>query len=382
MKALFRAQRREETAPEGGAFTAYLRSLEKGEPDSASLSALHHGLRTVLKAELRRRGLWNNPPSYLGVFGWASWGERTDSGDDALEELRAEAYPFLFVDRLRILRNHLAVKPNIDGMVLLAVRQFIQERQEKHDPIGAQVYAVLRSAVREALQMGELHLLQGSDRIGNDTFLGFRADAKAELQTVDLKPVVARWNSLLMPDLVTNRGRRQEEVVRRLRELLLELRQEGAEGFCFKDLIDPFKADVRARWASAFEQEEGETGVEEGEEGKVRRVRLVQPERGVEERQFLHKVIACVLETIAKLDVGQATQGYLYRLWQFCRMQAVSGDDRVPSARKLQELLDVPRERVPELFRRLGEVVEGCCAANSGELTVTSLMRGTVHGNS
>ncbi len=381
MKKLFRARRREETVPEG-VFTEYLRSLEKGEPDSKGFAVLRQALRHALRAELGRRGLWNSPPPYLGIIGWRSWDERSASGEGALDELHADAYPFVFVDRLRILRNHLAVKPNIDGMVLLAVRQFVQERQEKHDPLGAQVYAVLRSALRDALEAGELYLLQGSDRIGNDTVLSFRTGVEAAVRAVDLRPLVARWNGLLMPDLVTNRGRHQEEVVRRLRELLPELRHEGVEGFRFKDLIDPFKADVRARWAAAFEQQGGETGVEEGEEDEVRRVRLIQPERGVEERQFLHKVIACVLESVARLDVGQATQGYLYRLWQFCRMQAVSEDDRVPSARKLQELLDVPRERVPELFRKLGELVERCRAANSGRIAVTSLQGATVHGNS
>lgn len=381
MKRLFRAWRIEQAATEG-AFTTYVRSLERGEPDSASLAALHKALRTALRAELRRRGLWKSPPSYLGIFGWASWDERPASGEDALGELRADAYSFIFIDRLRSLRAHLALKPDIEGMVLLAVRQFIQERQEKHDPLGTQVYAVLRSAVRDALAARELHLLQGSDRIGNDTVLGFAPGAEARPRAMDFRPLIARWNGLLMPGLVINRGRRQEEVVRRLRELFPELRAEGAEAFRFKDLIDPLKADVRARWATAFEQEGGETGLEEAEGDEAQRVPLVQPDVGVEERQFLGKVIACVLETIARLDASEATRGYLYRLWQFRRLQAGSGDDRTPSARKLEALLDVPRERIPALFRKLGELVERCRAANSGKLGVISLEGASALGRS
>ena len=381
MKRLFRARPTEEKATEG-AFTRYVRSLEKGEPDAERFAVLRPALRTALKAELRRRGLWNSPPSYLDVCGWGSWDERPASGEDALDELCSDACSFVFVDRLRNLRAHLKVKPNIDGLVLLAVRQFVQKRQEKHDPLGAQVYVVLRSAVQEALKAGEVHLLKGSDRIGNDTVLGFAAGLGAEPRAVDLRPLVARWNGLLMPGLVTNRGRYQEEVVRRLRELLPELRNEGAEVFRFKDLIDPLKADVRARWAAAFEWEGGETGLEEGEGDEARRVHLVQPDRGVEERQFLRKVIACVLECVARLDASETTRGYLYRLWQFRRMQAVSGDDRAPSARKLGELLDIPRERIPELLRKLSELVEWCGAANSGKLAVTSLKGACVLGNS
>jgi hypothetical protein len=366
--------RKDAPAPPG-AFTGYVRSLSEGEPDSARVAALDRELRGALRAELRRRGLWTGPPSYLGIFGSTSWDE------DALDELCADAYSFLFVDRLRSLRSH-AAKANIDAMVLLAVRQFVQERQEKHDPLGARVYAVLRSALQEALKAGELFLLQGSDRIGNDTVLSFEGGAAGmdpEPRTLDLRPLVARWNGLLMPGLVTNRGRHQEEVIRRLRGMLPELRADGAGVFRFKDLIDPMKADVRARWASAFEHEEGETGVE-GEGDDIRRVRLSPPDRGVEERQFLRKVVACVLESVACLDANEATRGYLYRLWQFLRME--EGDGREPSARKLGELLEIPRERIPELFRRLGELLERCRAANSGKLAVTGLQGVSVLGHS
>ncbi len=384
MKRLFRTRWTGKRATEG-AFTRHVRALEKRETDAEGFAELHQALRLALRTELRRRGLWNSPPSYLGVVGWGSWDERSASGEDALDELCSDAYPFVFIDRSRSLRAHLAIKPDIDGMVILALHQFVQERQEKHDPLGAQVFVVLRSAVREAIKAGELHLLRGSDRIGNDTVLGFAAGTEAEPREVDFRPLVARWNGLLMPDLVTNRGRLQEEVVRRLRDLLPEMQDEGVEVFRFKELIDPLKADVRARWAFAFEQEGGETGMDECEGEEIRRVRLVQPDLGVEERQYLQKVIACVLESVAHLEVSEAMRGYLYRLWQFRRMQAVSGgtgDDRMPSARKLGELLKVPRERIAELLLKLDELVEQCRVANLGKLAVTSLQRISVLGNS
>ena len=363
--------RRSEPSPEG-VFTEYVRSLSQGEPAPALFAALCGELSAALRTELRRRGLWNAPPSYLGILGGGSW------DGDALDELRADAHTFVFVDRLRSLRAQLEAnkKANVDGLVRLAVRNFVQERQEKHDPLGTQVYAVLRSAVEEAVEAGELHLLRGGDRIGNDTVLGFErgeAGSDPEPPAMDLRALAARWNGRLMPGLVTDRGRHQAEVVRRLRGLLPELRAEGAEVFRFKDLIDPMKADVRARWASAFEHEVGETGLEEGEGGEIRKVRMTPPDLGVEDRQFLRKVIACVLESVARLDVSETTRGYLYRLWQFRRVQAEEGADREPSARKLGDLLNVPRERIPDLGRKLDELLESCRAANSGKLAVTRL---------
>jgi hypothetical protein len=372
MKRLFWPRRKEGEAREG-AFTRYVRSLAKDAPGDEDVEAVLRELRGALRAELRRRGLWNSPPAYFGVLGWGSWEERSGSGKDALDELVSDAYAFVFLDRKRHLRVHLAIKPNIDGLVLRALHQFVQERQEAHDPLGARVYGILRTALREALKAGELHLLQGSDRIGNDTVLGFAAGVESGPQAVDLRPLVARWNGLLMPGLITNRGRHQEEVVRVLRGLLPELKDEGAPVFRFKDLIDPFKADIRARWASALEHEGGEKGVEAIEGEEPRRIPLVQPNLAAEERQFLRKVMACVLESIARLAVSEATRGYLYRLWQFRRMHAASGDGREVSARKLEELLEVPRERIPELDRRLLELVQRCRAAISGKAAVTSL---------
>ena len=367
--------RRKGPFPEG-VFTEYVRCLaEEREPAPALFAALGRELSAALRAELRRRGLWSSPPSYLGVLGGGSW------DGDALDELRADAHTFIFVDRLRSLRSQLAAKANVDGIVFLSLRNFVQERQEQHDPLGTRVYAVLRSAVEEAVEAGELHLLRGGDRIGNDTILGFQAGAEPEPAAVNLRALMARWNGLLMPELITGRGRHQDEVVRRLCGLFPELRSEGAGVFRFKDLIDPMKSDVRARWASAFEHEVGETGLEVGEGGEVRRVRMVPPDLGVEGRQFLRKVIACVLDSVARLDVSETTRGYLYRLWQFRRVQAATGEEE-PSARKLGELLDVPRERIPDLRRKLDELLDRCSAANSGKLAVTGLQGVSVLGHS
>ena len=57
----------------------------------------------------------------------------------------------------------------------------------------------------------------------------------------DFRSLVSRWNDDLLPDLVTLRGRRQEEVVARLRERLAELRGRGRRGLPLQGLIDPLQ---------------------------------------------------------------------------------------------------------------------------------------------
>jgi hypothetical protein len=370
--------REEEEGNAAGArvFTDFVRSLEAhAEPEPRRLAVARDVLRAALRGELRRRGLWTAPPGYLGVYGSASW-------DEALEELLAECYAFIFVDRLRGLQAQLRVKPNIDGLVFLNVRHFLHERQKENDPLGAQVFQVLQSAVRGAVAAGELHVLAGDSRIRNETVLGFSPDADPSAAAGrDLRGPAVRWNDSLLPDLVTLRGRREAEVVERLRGCLPDLRDEGVEAFRFKDLIDPLKADVRARWAALLDHAAGEPALEwgndRGDDEAARTVRLVRPDTRFEERQLYRRLVDCVLAAVERLDVNDRTRNYLSTLWQFLRVQAVQEQDEGrPSQRRIGDLLGIPRERLPDLYETLGRLLEACRAANSGKPSVTPLRGG------
>lgn len=381
---------------EPAVFTDHVRALAAGEPlDSPQFEVLWAALRAAVRRELKRRGLWESPPAYLGVYGGASW-EPADGGksyESPLEELVAECYTYVFVSRLRSLQAQLKLKPNVEGLVVLNIRHFLHERQKEHDPIGSQVFAVLQAAVALAVEEGELRCLAGSAAIRNDTVLGFEQGMDYSGRgRPEIASLVARWNDELLPDLVTSRGHRQEDVVRRLRERLPELLREGIGTFRFKHLIDPIKSDVRARWAALLELEQGESLPQlEGEEAEA--VRVVAPDRGIEERQFFRALIGCVLAALAGLDTDEKTRRYLGVLWQFLRMQAsegtearpamrlrrtlgaelAAGDEERPSHRKLAEQLKIPRERLPGLYETLGKLVEQCIAAISGKTSVTPL---------
>ncbi len=395
-------RRERAVADEPQVFTDHVRALAAGEPlESPQFEVLWKTLRVAVRRELKRRGLWENPPSYLGIYGGASW-EPAEGGkhnESPLEELVAETYTYVFVSRLRSLQAQLKLKPNIEGLVVLNVRHFLHERQKEHDPIGSQVFAVLHAAVALAVEEGELRLLAGSAAIRNDTVLGFEQGMDYSGRgRPEIASLVARWNDELLPDLVTSRGHRQEEVVRRLRERLSDLLREGIGTFRFKDLIDPLKADVRARWAAILEIEQGGS-VPQLEGAEAETARVVDPDRSVEERQFFRKLTECVSKALAALDVDPKTHGYLAVLWQFLRLQAAegteaqpamrlsralgpelaAGDAERPSDRKLSEQLRVPRDRLPRLYRTIGDLVYQCTAAISGKTAVSSLKGRSSH---
>jgi hypothetical protein len=385
-------ERAKRSSAEPRAFTEYVRYLATGEPpDAARLSGVWASLAAALRTELKRRGLWESPPSYLGVFGWDRWEPERFSGEggSALEELLAECYSYIFVDRLRSLQAQLKLKPNIDGLVFLNIRHFLHERQKEHDPIGSQVFEVLQSGIRRAIETRELNVIEGDERVRNDTVLAFRQGVEPSGAGRERLPsLVARWNDELLPDLITSRGRRQEEVVERVRQRLRDLPAEGIEAFRFKDLVDPLKADVRARWAALLEAMQGESTRRPGE-GRGEVGGLVLPDTQFEEREVFRQLVDCVLSGLRRIDVPEKTRAYLTTLWQFLRVQASEGvepapqglesvlgtelEDEQPSLRKLAEQLRIPRERLPGLYDTLRGLLNRCRDAISGETAVRSI---------
>lgn len=390
--------RREESGGgEPRVFTDHVRALSGAEAlESRQFEALWRALRAAVRRELRRRGMWDSPPVYLGILGGESW----EASEGALDELLAECYSYVFVARLRSLQAQLKIKPNVEGIVVLSIRHFLHERQREHDPIGSQVFDVLHAAVVQAVNEGELRVLAGGERVRNDTVLGFEDGLESPgRRRTEIAALVGRWNDDLLPDLLTSRGRRQEEVIRLLRQRLPDLFREGVTTFRFKDLVDPLKADVRARWAALLDLEQGESAPRMAGEGGDAEERVVAPERGFEERQHFRKLIDCVLKSLAGLEVDPKTRGYLAVLWQFLRLQASegaeaqpssrlgraldaeisAGDEERPSHRKLGEQLRIPRERLPSLYRTVGDLVKRCSAAISGQTAVRSLKGGFTH---
>lgn len=346
-------------------FTEYVASLGlSGEPpDRESFERAWDALRRALRTELRRRGLWTSPPRYLGVVGADAW------TDDAFDEVVADAYVFNFVHRLRSLRAQLEIKPNVDGLVHLNLKNFLHERQRRHDPLGYQLFSTLRSALLSLVEQGELEVVGGDPGVRNGTVLRF-PDAPLEGETGEpaasavrpLEELVARWSDELLPELVTARGKRHDAVAAALRRRIEDLRHRVGGSFTVKELADPLKTAVRERWRALHVRgEPGPSGREAGEPDELfaETRRTYRPDDEVEGAEAFEKLTACVERQLRGLDSGGRHSEYLDALWQFLRLHA-AGERDLPSRRRLAESLGIPRNRFPELYETLRAVLEQC----------------------
>ena len=351
-----------------GAWTRYARALAQGNVPANSLYAEAWGaLSKALNGELRYRSLAGSSPSYVGVYGYDSWidfGNRDDASTHPFDEFLHDCFSFIFVERIPQLIARLKINPDIEGDVRLYIRNFVYSRQKTHDPLGSRLFELLRSSVREAQEAKELYVIDGDTSIRNDTVLSFAPRSFAN-PVKDLGSLSTGWASGAIGDLFSTGPGSRKKAVDRLRRQLLELRSQGVGTFLFQAAIDGLKQDVRAQLAVLFELEQGEAVLEVDEEGNKTWIRSLQPETWIEDIDSYNKLVDCVTKFVRSVE-KERTRDYLEALWGFLRRYVTSEDVRMPTHRRLEQILRIPRARVPSLFRALGGFVRDCSNGNSG----------------
>ncbi len=352
--------------PVGEVFSDYVARLGPGgePPDMESYRSVREALRAVLVSQMRRRGLWRSPPSFLGIPG-ASW------LDGSLDELVSDAYVFIFIRRLRGMRNQQRLKGNIRPMVILNVKNFLTELQMKADPLGYRVFGRLRKAVEQAVERQEVLVLNGEEgaekpRLNNGSLIGFRQEAAMTATRADLAEPAQRWNDELLPELITAEGQAVPAVVERLAREVPGLEATGVAAFYLRDLAAELKDDVRLRWGGVWQESLGELGTEPGADGeKPVSVRAVRPEEEPDwpRRQVL--IEECVASSINQ-QRPPGNRRDLWSLWTLIRSTRLLPMDGgpLPSFAELGRRLRLTRDRVRQQFERLRPLVMACLRAN------------------
>jgi len=324
--------------------------------------------------ELRRRSLTQTSPQWLGIYGFRGWWEAAGRGGP-FEDLLAEAYRYVFVDRFPALKAQALAGANIEGVVLISVRHFLHDRHRRYDRLGARLFEVLSLAVRRAVAQGELTIVAGSAKIASSTILAFGArDSSADLATPERLAVsVRRWNDDLLPDLVTASRADKRRIIEELASRLAGLELEGG-AFRFGDLMTLLRADVRQRWAALLAPAEEKPSDDEDEHGFRRLRRSFDPtfETQVIAADRFAKLIDCTDSAIEASREPERTRGYLRRLLLFLRAFATEESmglteegcgedaDRLPSYRRLAEHLKIPRDRMKGLIGTFKSFLEPC----------------------
>ncbi len=386
-------------------FSGYVRSLDPtgAPPSPTAFDDALEKLRKALVYELKKRALWSAPPSYLGIFGGAHWAQ-----GDLLDELLLDCYEFIFIRRLKGLRNQLSIKKNIDGLVFLNIRHFLYETQKRHDPLGFRTFEILQEAILRLLKRDIVYLLEGDPKVRNDTVLGFSPSLDPQLaRDIDLSSQIVIWNNELLPELITAWNR--EPTLKKLQGMIGDLRATDIEVFCFRDLIEPMRDDVRGRWHAIQLDADSETAVERSGAELVSIVQFIRPEHEFEDQQSYRKLADCVAEAIDQQKARRKTLEYLHRLWQFLHAWAAESDPehravnaaeaqqdedqqhesgprpnrtgRMPTDVRLGELLRIPRGRIPSLKKTLGDLAKACQEDISGNSAVTTSNEEVSDGN-
>jgi hypothetical protein len=366
---------------EPGPFTRFVRACEAGrEPEPALAAEMWSAFGRIVRRELSRRSLSQTSPQWLGIYGFRGWWEAAGRGGP-FDDLLAEAYRYVFVERFAALKGHTLAGAHIEGAVVTSVRNFLHDRQRLHDRLGARLFTVLCLAVRRAVARGDLTVVAGSAKIGGTTVLavGERAVAGDPAGPEALTSIVQRWNDELLPDLVTASRADKRRLVEALAVRLAELERAGVASFRFRDLITPLQADVRRRWAALLDAAEEETPDEEDARSFRRLRRSFEPtsEAQVIAADRFAKLIDCADRAIEESPATERTRGYLRQFLLFLRAFATEdreaaveegSDDRLPSFRRLADHLKIPRDRLSELMGTLKGFLEGCRVRLDAEL--------------
>lgn len=345
--------------------------LDRGEMSQELGTRLLQKLEAVVVTELRRRGLWTASPRYLGFLG-EQW--REPAGGGPLRELLSEVFVSAIAEPLPRWRNLLAdPAANLEAALVQAIRNHLHDLQRRHDRLGYDLYQRAKEAVLLAIEAGELFRAHDENdgdkniRIGNTTLLSADPAMKAEVAPAEkLAEKVPLWIDELLPDLVVGVKESRRQAVQQLRRHLTRLAAEGIVAWRFKDLMDPLKAAVRARWQNRSKEpdnDEGATVTIFDGEGNRELVHILNPRDPEKlEREHLEKLLECLAAQIGRHDAQQRTLDHIWALFLYLQtfIAPESEDDELPSARELERLLKIPREKVPSLLEILGRFLRLC----------------------
>jgi hypothetical protein len=330
-------------------------------------------LRGALDRNLRRRGLTSRPPAYVGLDDLASW-----SDDGALDALTAEFYRDHVLPRLR---HHWPARSDaqLAGLIDLMARQFLGERQRRHDRIGYFVHENATMALRIAVDRGALvrapdaatgadHASEDAGDEGGDDRERAGARGPRAHRNEAFAPPGALAAARIPPEQWRDRLQAQDgwarvvpllgSASRPTQEVLADAIADAAAqptpaALTARDAVLAIRDDVRAALTSAAIDPDAAVGWDDGEGGTAELVRVVVPGDARGDAQDLARLADRLRARVGQLACQERVRAGLLRIID---QIADAGDDPPPPA-ELRRRLGIARSTLHELLQRLRPLI-------------------------
>ncbi len=315
-------------------------------------------LERLLQHRMRQKNLLSASPGALGYSGVSNW-----AAPNALEDIVADCYIYAIAQRVVALQKQLKIKPNVDGLISRNVKNFLLERQRRHDPLGYATFGNVKGAALDGVAANAI-VLENLDRgkIYNETVLRF----------TDGRP-----GAPATPELIQNAVRAATGWVEALRTLtesteegrmwvlgfIRQLQEAGATTIRCGDLIAAVASRVRAEWGTRHAEPAGDLA-REGDDEFGTTVRMVWPDESVEARERWERLKRLIPDCIAHLDRQERVRDRLAGVFAALIAAIEEGGHAPPTQAELIERTGIARATLSDDFRLLREIISGLEAQN------------------
>jgi hypothetical protein len=328
-------------------------------PDSDPEARVLPEIGRLLRQRMRRKNLLLAPPSYLGYHGVANW-----QGAGAFDDITVDCYIYAVLARIEGLRNQLRARPNIDGLIVRNVDNFLLERQRRHDPVGYAIFQNVAGAVRAEAVMGHLAVEGATDgRLHSSSVL--RLDpSQLDAQAVDRLQIEQALIQVLetakVPQGLISVSEEGQEWAQ---NFLVRLREIGVAAVRCGDVVAV--AAARAREDRPLPRAAPDQRFAfEGDEDYTALVRMVWPDQALEHRDNWEALKRQIADRIAGLNRQQRVRERLLSVFEGLVQAIEEGPASPPSQAELVERLGIPRATLSDDFRLLGEIISSLIEKN------------------
>lgn len=346
-------------------FTPLIKQLQANswKPDEV-FKELREAISIALRIEMKKRGLWDMPPVWLGdeYEIWNSW-----SNPEAFDALCIDCYIFAIIKQYKNLQAVLKTSDNIEGLIFLNIRYFVSNIQKKNDSLGHAVAQHARDAVQCAIDKGILvpSELNYKGKVGNKTLLT-ASSSNTSITPLEKSAILKVLSqNKVWADIRLKLAGKSQAVQEPLCEIICQLTKSDVLCFQFKTLVNAMKEEVRKARQENFAKQMAldieNTIFEETEEDNdtvsIMPVQLIEPDTTYEDYESFHELVKQVQEAINQLESQQRVRERLHQVFAEI-VDYIETEGEEPFQTELVKKLDIPKATLSGDMKTLRQLVQ------------------------